>query len=189
MALREDHARFQKRRNIGRLVFIDEAGATLAMTRTRGRAVRGRPVIDRVPRNRGRVTTLLGAMAVTGVIAMATIDAATNGEVFLAFVEQVLVPSLEPGDVVVMDNLAAHKLRAVRAAIEAIDARVMFLPPYSPDLNPIELLWSWLKARLRRDKPRTSRTLDRAIARALDELPTAHCEGWVRECGYRVPRS
>lgn len=159
------------------------------MTRTHGRPPRGQPVHDRVPRNRGRVTTMLGAISLVGVVAMATIEAATSGDVFLAFVEQVLVPALQAGDIVVMDNLAAHKIRAVRTAIEAIGARIVFLPSYSPDLNPIELFWAWLKAILRRDRPRSVAALDRSIAKALDSLPNDHCRNGFRECGYRAART
>ena len=124
-----------------------------------------------------------------GVVAMATIDAATSGEVFLAFVDQVLAPALKHGDIVVMDNLAAHKIRAVRERIAAAGATLVFLPSYSPDLNPIELFWSWLKSILRRDRPRTAARLDRCIARAIDDLPPKHCRGWFRECGYRAGRT
>ena len=188
-ALREAHAAFQKRAPGRRLIFLDEAGATLAMTRVYGRAIKGRPVHDTVPRNRGRVTTMIGAMSAQGVVAMATIEAATDGAVFLAFIEQVLVPVLKAGDILVWDNLGAHKLQKVRQRLAEIGVRVVFLPPYSPDLNPIELFWAWLKAIIRRQRPRTTSALDRCIASAMETLPPKFCRNWFRECGYRAARS
>lgn len=159
------------------------------MTRSHGRAPRGRPVTDRVPRNRGRVITMLGAMSLAGVIALATIDAATDGNVFLAYISQMLVPVLRKGDIVVMDNLAAHKISAVEAAITSAGASIVFLPPYSPELNPIEIFWSWLKSQLRRERPRTRTGLDRCIAEAMEALPVAHCAAWFRACGYQLKRT
>ncbi len=159
------------------------------MTRIYGRALKGRQVHDTVPRNRGRVTTMIGAMSAQGIVAMATIEAATDGAVFLAFLDQVLIPVLKAGDIVVWDNLGAHKLQAVRDRVTAIGASVVFLPPYSPDLNPIELFWAWLKAAIRRERPRTTSRLDRCIAGAMATLPSQFCRNWFRECGYRVPRT
>jgi transposase len=159
------------------------------MTRVFGRALKGEQVHDTVPRNRGRVTTMIGAMSAQGIIAMATIEAATDGEVFTAFVQQVLIPVLKPGDILVWDNLGAHKLKIIREMLASIGVSVVFLPPYSPDLNPIELFWAWLKAIIRRDRPRTSSRLDRCIAEAMETLPRRFCRNWFRECGYRVPRT
>jgi transposase len=188
-ALREAHEVFQRRTPGRRLIFLDEAGATLAMTRLYGRAIKGQEVHDTVPRNRGRVTTMIGAMSAQGIVAMATVEAATDGAVFLAFLDQVLIPVLKRGDILVWDNLGAHKLQAVRDRLAAIGVRVVFLPPYSPDLNPIELFWAWLKAAIRRERPRTRSQLDRCIAAAMDQLPPTFCQNWFRECGYRASRS
>lgn len=132
---------------------------------------------------------MIGAMSTEGIVAMATIEAATNGAVFLAFLDQILIPVLKKGDILVWDNLGAHKLQAVRERLAAIGVRVVFLPPYSPDLNPIELFWAWLKAVIRRERPRTSARLDRCIANAMDALPPKFCRNWFRECGYRAPRT
>ena len=129
---------------------------------------------------------MLGAMSLQGVIAMATIEAATDGAVLLAYIEQVLIPVLEPGDIVVWDNLGAHKLVRVRERLAEVGVTVVFLPPYSPDLNPIELFWAWLKAIIRRRRPRTTFALDRCIAEAMDTLPRKFCRNWFRECGYRT---
>lgn len=120
---------------------------------------------------------------------MATIEAATDGVVFRAFVEEVLIPALQPGDIVVWDNLGAHKLQAVRDRLAEIGVSVVFLPPYSPDLNPIELFWAWLKALIRRRRPRTTMALDRCIAEAMDALSRKFCRNWFRECGYRAART
>ena len=166
------------------LVFIDEAGATIAMTRTHGRSPRGERVRDIVPRNRGTVLTMIGALSLAGLIAMGTINAGTSTDVFAAYVEQILVPELKPGQVVVMDNLAAHRSPRIKAAIEAAGASVLFLPPYSPELNPIELFWGWLKARLRSFKARCRDTLDRGIVASMDALPRRFIRNWFRECGY-----
>lgn len=159
------------------------------MTRVYGRALRGQQVHDTVPRNRGRVTTMIGAMSAEGIVAMATIEAATDGEVFTAFVEQVLIPVLKPGDILVWDNLGAHKLKSIRDRLASIGVSVVFLPPYSPDLNPIELFWAWLKAIIRRERPRIYTRLDRCVAAAMESLPREFSRSWFRECGYRVPRT
>lgn len=167
-------------------MFVDESGVTISMTPTRGRSPRGQRVYDHVPRNRGQVITLIGAMSLCGVIAMATIDAATSGDVFLAYVEQVLVPELKEGDIVVMDRLGAHKLARVKELIEGVGAQLRFLPPYSPDLNPIELFWAWLKEHLRRAKPRCRERVDVEVVQAMDALPREHIVSWFKECGYRA---
>lgn len=183
---RAKHEKLQRRMAGGRLVFIDESGVSTSMTPTRGRSPRGQRVYDYVPRNRGQVITLIGAISLAGLIAMATIDAATSGDVFTAYVEQILVPELRKGDVVVMDRLGAHKVARVRELIEAAGATLLFLPAYSPDLNPIELFWAWLKDRLRMAKARTRNAIDREVARAMDDLPRDHIVSWFKECGYRA---
>lgn len=167
-----------------KLVFIDEAGCHTSMTRDHAWSPSGERAHGSVPRNRGVVTTMIGAMASDGVRAMMTIEGATDTEVFDAFVEQVLVPELREGDIVVLDNLGAHKPTRIRARIEAAGARMLFLPPYSPDLNPIELCWSKLKALLKSAAARTHEALDHAIAAALKRISVEDCRAWIRHCGY-----
>src|SRR5438477_8781097 len=132
-----------------RLVFIDETWAKTNMTRTRGYAPKGQRLVDAAPHGHWHTTTFVGALTARGFIAPLVIDGAVNGELFLAYVERVLVPELRPGQVVVMDNLGSHKAAGVRQAIEAAGGRVLYLPPYSPDLNPIENAFAKLKRLLR----------------------------------------
>jgi len=127
---------------------------------------------------------MLGAMSLGGMVAAMTIESATDGDVFLAYLEQVLCPKLKPGDVVVMDNLSAHKVAGVRELIEARSAELLYLPPYSPDLNPIEQAWSKLKQLLRGAKARTTEALEQAIAQALATLTAANASAWFAHCGY-----
>ena len=154
------------------------------MTRDYARAPRGQRIGDHVPRNRGTVTTMLAAIALDGWRGMMTVEGGTSGAVFEAFVAHVLVPRLNPGDVVVWDNLGAHKTARARQLVEAAGASVVFLPPYSPDLNPIELCWSKLKNELKRLGARTREALDNAIATAMDAITTSDTAGWIRHCGY-----
>jgi transposase len=161
-----------------RLVFLDETGTHLAMTPLYGRAPRGERVHDRRPVNRGRNQTLIGALTLDGVETAMTVEGWTNGPVFLAFVVHCLVPILLPGDVVVLDNLGAHKTQDVRDAIENAGATLLFQPPYSPDLNPIEECWSKVKASLRRSKARTRDALVEAMGEALDAVTPKDSLGW-----------
>ena len=140
--LRRRFVEFAKKLDPRRLVFIDEAGSHIAMTRDYARAPRGERAVASVPRNAGTVTTMIGALDAMGVRAMMTIEGATDGEVFETFLTRVLVPKLRPGDIVILDNVGAHKTPNVRPLIEAAGASLLYLPPYSPDLNPIELCWS-----------------------------------------------
>jgi transposase len=167
-----------------RLKFIDEAGSTIAMTRTQGRAPSGERVYDSVPRNRGRVTTMLGLISLSGMEGLMTVEGGTTKKVFGQFVDQCVGPLLQRGDVVVMDNLMAHKGDEVRQAIEKTGAHVMFLPPYSPELNPIELAWSKLKSILRTLAARTREELEAAIAYAADCISQGDAVGWFLHCGY-----
>lgn len=167
-----------------KLVFLDEAGSNVGMTRDFARAPRGERAHDDVPRNRGTVTSMLGAMGLDGVRAMMTIEGATTAEVFQVFVERFLVPVLRPGEIVILDNLGAHKPAKIQALITAVGARVLFLPPYSPDLNPIEHCWSKLKALLKRMAARTRTELDVAIAESMELITTSDINGWFRNCGY-----
>jgi transposase len=156
------------------------------MTRERARAPRGKRVTARVPRNRGTVTTMIGAMSLAGVTALMTTIGATSGDVFLKFVETKLVPTLRRGDVVIWDNVGAHRSRAVREAVEATGARVKFLPPYSPDLNPIEPAWSKLKTHLRTVEPRSVEHLRSAIYAGARRITRSDAKGWFGYSGYHV---
>jgi transposase len=165
--------------------FLDESGSHIAMTPLRGRAPSGQRLQEAVPRNRGTVTTLLAAIGLEGMFALMTIEGGTSGEVFTAYVTDILVPTLKPGDIVVADNLAAHKVPAARAAIEAVGASLHFQPRYSPDLNPIEHAWSKVKQAMRRMKPRSIEELDQAFATAAGQVTQGDAQGWFDHCASR----
>lgn len=150
------------------------------MTRLYARAGRGQRVQATVPGGHWKMLTILGAMSLEGIVAAMTVEAATDGEVFLAFLDHVLCPTLRTGHVVVMDNLGAHKVDGVRQRIEACGARVLYLPPYSPDMNPIEKAWSKLKQGLRATAARTVEALDTAIANLLPTLSAQDANAWFR---------
>jgi transposase len=137
-----------------------------------------------VPRNRGVVTTMLGALTLAGLVGIMTIEGGTDTEVFDAFLLNILVPKLKRGDIVIMDNLGAHKPPVVQQRILAAGARIIFLPPYSPEFNPIEECWSKLKNLLRDYAPRTRAELDNAIARAMAKITASDALGWFRHAGY-----
>lgn len=169
---------------LGRLIFIDESGAKTNMTRLYGRAPRGQRVVDATPHGHWTTTTMISALRVDGSTADMVIESATDGATFLAYVQQVLGPTLKRGDLVIMDNLAAHKMAAVVKAIAATGAEAKFLPPYSPDLNPIEKMWSKIKAYLRKTKARTKEALWTAIGAALATVTASDARGWFTSCGY-----
>jgi transposase len=169
-----------------RLIFIDASGVNLALARLFGRAPIGERAVGSVPQNYGSNVTLLGALSSEGVQAVMTVEGATDGEVFRVFVQQVLCPTLTPGNIVLMDNLGAHKVRGIREAIEAWGAHLLYLPPYSPDLSPIEQGWSKLKTFLRGVGARTRRTLERAIRHALTTISGTDARAWFAHCGYLV---
>lgn len=171
---------------VGRLKFLDEAGSNLAMTRLYGRAARGERVFDSVPQNYGENITMLACLSEAGLNAPMTVEGAVDGRVFLVYVEQVLAPTLSQGDVVVMDNLGAHKVKGIKETIEARGAKVIYLPPYSPDLNPIEKCWSKIKTYLRAAKARTRETLEQALKEALLLVTEKDARGWFASCGYPV---
>ena len=168
------------------LVFIDETGTKTNMTRRYGRSPVGRRVGEHVPTSRWHSTTLLAAVRADGPQAPLLLEGATDADVFTAWIEQSLAPTLSPGDIVVMDNLSSHKCPAVRALIEARRATLEYLPAYSPDLNPIEKMWSKVKALLRGAKARTQAALEQAVACALDAVTHADIQGWFRSCGYTI---
>lgn len=167
-------------------MFLDESGATTQMTRTYGRAPRGERVREATPQGHWNILTLFAALTTRGLEAPMTIAEPTDGDIFLAYIEQVLCPRLRPGQVVVMDNLSAHKVSGVRELIEARGARLLYLPPYSPDLNPIEQAWSKIKQVLRSLKARTAETLDHAVAEALKTITAENAVAWFAHCGYGV---
>ena len=169
-----------------RLVFLDESGLDTRLTRTYARAPRGQRVVGRVPGGRWRRLTILGAIARDGLVAVMTVAAATSTAVFLAFLEQVLIPALRarPEVLVAMDNLAPHRAAAVRDALRRADLAHRYLPAYSPDMNPIEPAWSKLKGRLRAVAPRTIEALDAALPDALSTITPEDTRAWFRHCGY-----
>ena len=156
------------------------------MTRLYGRAVRHERVVEAVPDTRFHRTTILSSVRLDGTIVPIVFEGALNGNIFKAYVTECLVPSLRPGDVVVMDNLSSHKVSGVVAAIKGAGAMVLFLPPYSPDFNPIELMWSKMKAILRKLKVRSKELLDDAIACALDSVTLSDISGWFKHDGYAL---
>ena len=167
------------------LVFIDECGCHRAMARTHARSLRGTRAHASAPRNWGDNVSIIGALGREGPLASFYLPGAVNGEWFRLYVREVLCPKLWPGAVVVMDNLSAHKAKAVRALIEAAGARLVYLPPYSPDLNPIELAWSKLKGHLRQSAARTTEALYSAITEGLQTLSASNAQGWFAHCGYQ----
>jgi transposase len=167
-----------------RLVFIDETGTSTNMARLRGRAPRGEQLVGKIPQGHWKTTTFVAGLRATGLTAPCVIDGPMNGNAFLAYVEQVLAPSLKPGDIIVLDNLSAHKVPSVREAIEAAGARLLYLPPYSPDFNPIEQLFAKLKALLRRAAERSVAGLWNRIAGLLDQFPPNECANYFRNAGY-----
>ena len=169
----------------GRFVFIDETWAKTNMTRTYGRSLLGTRLIEKTPCGRWQTTTFLGALRSTGFIAPLTVEGAINGPLFRAWVEQHLAPVLRSGDIVVMDNLSSHKVFGIREAIEAVGGELRYLPPYSPDLNPIELAFSKLKKLLRDGAERTVDKLWRLCGRILDDFKENECRNYFQHCGYR----
>jgi transposase len=155
------------------------------MARTRGRSPRGQRLLGRVPHAHWHTSTFIGALRSSGMTAPVLFDGAINGDAFRAYVEQALAPTLGPGDIVVMDNLGSHKVRGIREAIQARGASLRYLPPYSPDLNPIELAFSKLKALLRAAAPRTTGTLTTSIGRLLGRFSPAECANYLAHAGYR----
>jgi transposase len=170
-----------------RFVFLDECGTHLAHTRAYGRAPRGARAVGAVPRNRGRVTTLIASLTAAGVGPATTRQGGTTKGVFVAYVQEEVAPALEAGQVVVLDNLGAHRAAAVREAVEARGARLLHLPSYSPDLNPIELAFGALKAALRKAGARTREALDEAIRQALAAITPEQVRGFFAHCGYPLP--
>jgi transposase len=167
-------------------VFVDESGVTTEMTRRYGRALHGARVDEGVPAGRWRTLTVLGAVSLSGWLAVMSVEAATDGDIFLAYLKHVLCPQLKPGQLVVMDNLGAHKVDGVRQLIEQTGASLCYLPPYSPDFNPIEKCWAQLKQKLRALKARSVITLQQALSEALATLTPQNATNYFRHCGYHL---
>ena len=165
-------------------MFVDETWTKTNMTRTHGRAPRGHRLVARVPHGRWKSMTFLAALRCDRIDAPCVVDGPINGTIFRAWVEQFLIPTLRPGDVVVLDNLGSHKGLAVRRAIRAAGAHLLFLPPYSPDLNPIELMFAKLKTLLRKADQRTPSAVWHRLGTILDQFTPQECSNYLRHAGY-----
>jgi transposase len=168
----------------GRLVFVDETWASTNMARRYGRAPEGERLVEPIPHGHWKITTFVAALRHGGMVAPMTCDGAINGDLFVAYVEQCLVPTPQPCDVVVMDNLSSHKRKEVRALIEKAGCTLWYLPAYSPDLNPIENAFAKLKARLRKARERTVAGLQRFLCFCTDAFPPEECANYFAHCGY-----
>jgi transposase len=166
------------------LVFVDESGANTQMTRWRGRALGGRRLVARIPQGSYQTSTLISGIRLEGPCAPWLFEGPMNGEMFLAWVEQGLAPTLRTGDLVILDNLATHKIRGVREAIQSRGARLLYLPPYSPDFNPIEPMWSKIKQILRSHAPRTETELLVAAKAAFQAISLIDCRGFFFSAQY-----
>jgi transposase len=167
-----------------RLIFIDETGVDTKMARRFGRSPRGERCLAAVPHGHWKTTTFTAGLRLNGITAPFILEGPMDGDGFLAYVEQVLVPTLEPGDIVIADNLPAHKVPGVQEAIENAGASLRYLPPYSPDFNPIEKAFAKLKAYLRKISARTVDALWDAVADAIRTFTSAHCRNYFVSCGY-----
>ena len=171
---------------VSKLVFVDESGAHTQMTRWRGRALGGQRLVAHVPLGHYQTSTLIAGIRLSGPCAPWLFQGPLNGEMFLAWITQGLAPTLQQGDVVILDNLATHKIRGVREAIEAVGARLLYLPPYSPDFNPIEPMWSKIKQTLRSLAPRTENALLLASKVAFQAISITDCHGFFFSAQYAI---
>ncbi len=183
-AARREWIENQASLDVKKLVFLDETGASTNMTRTRGRAPKGERCVASAPHGHWKTTTFIAGLRVDEITAPMVLDGPMNGAAFLAYVEQVLCPTLKSGDIIVADNLPSHKIAAARQAIEARGAKLHFLPPYSPDLNPIEKLFSKLKALLRKAAHRTVDALWSEIGSLLNAFSPDECKNYFQSSGY-----
>ena len=181
---RENWKADQARLDPQKLVFVDETGASTKMVRIRGRCRRGQRLIGKAPWGHWKTTTFTAGLRLDGITAPFILDGPMNGEAFLVYAEKLLAPSLSEGDIVILDNLPAHKVAGVREAIEARGARLLYLPPYSPDLNPIEMAFAKLKALLRKAAKRSIEALWDAIAEILHAFPPQECAAYFKHAGY-----
>jgi len=181
---REDWKRGQPRLDAAKLIFIDETGTSTNMTRLRGRCRRGQRLVAKVPHGHWKMTTFVAGLRQDGITAPFVVDAPMNGEIFMSYLEQCLVPMLSPGEIVSMDNLPAHKVAGVRETIEATGAKLWLLPPYSPDLNPIEQSFAKLKAHLRKAGERSIPALWDRIGSILQNFTPDECKNYFTHAGY-----
>ena len=170
--------------DLNKLVFFDESGVNTLMARTRGRSPKGERLVGSAPAGRYATMTLMSAVRMDGVVAPLLLDGPVNAETFAGYVEECLVPALEPGDILIMDNLPAHKSVRVTKAVEGAGCALVYLPPYSPDLNPIENMWSKVKAILRKAAARTFEALLDAVGESLRAITFEDCLGYFEHCGY-----
>lgn len=170
--------------DLDKLVFFDESGVNTLMARTRGRSPEGKRLVDSAPAGRYETLTLMSAVRLDGVVAPLLLDGPVNAETFAGYVEDCLVPALEAGDILIMDNLPAHKSVRITRAVEMAGCVLVYLPPYSPDLNPIENMWSKVKASLRKTAARSFGGLLDAVAEALRSITIEDCAGYFDHCGY-----
>jgi transposase len=182
--MREEWRKWQTGIDASKLVFLDESGVNTDMTRRYGRSKNGLRVYDHTPLNTGKTTTILSSIRIDGSTVPVFLQGALNGELFKEYIEQHLAPTLHEGDIVVMDNLRCHKVSGIREAIEKVGAYVLYLPPYSPDLNPIEEMWSKVKAFLRKVKARSIPALLSALPTAFSAVAIQDILGWFRHGGY-----
>ena len=186
---RREWAAGQPGLDVERLVFLDETWAATNMCRRYGRAPAGQRLVCPVPHGHWKTTTFLAALRVGGLTAPLVVDGAITGELFEAYVRQQLIPTLKEGDIVIMDNLACHKRAGVEAALKGAGCRCVYLPPYSPDYNPIEQVFAKLKALLRKDPERTVEGLWGRLGRSLDDFTAGECRNYFRHCGYQAKDS
>lgn len=183
-AQRECWVEHQPNMDSEKLVFIDESGVNTDMTRRYGRAVGKARVHDHAPLNTPKGTTIVSSVRLDGTTAYENFQGSLTGEKFLNYVQNTLAPTLRKGDVVVMDNLRCHKVKGVKEAVEAVGATIIYLPPYSPDFNPIEMMWSKIKSLLRKWKARTLSELHSLIPDAFSQISTGDISGWFAACNY-----
>jgi transposase len=183
---RDDFRKRLARVRPSQLIFVDESGAQTNLTRRAGRAPKGERLVDAVPNGHDQVTTMVGAIRLKGLTAGLIFEGATDTEAFATFVEQILVPQLRRGDVVVMDNLSSHKSQRIATALKSVGATLWYLPPYSPDFNPIEKMWSKIKSRIRSRAARTRLTLWNAIGKAWNAVQPHEIQAYFQSCGINA---
>lgn len=181
---RKDWHHSVKRAKAKRLIFIDETGFSTNMTKPRGYAPRGKRLVSRVPHGHWKTTTFVGGLTKSGIVAPMLLDGPINGASFKAYVEQVLAPVIRPGDLVVLDNLSSHKTAMVRKTLEDYGIRTRYLPPYGPDLNPIENAFSKLKGLVKSAGKRTIAGLWDVVGQLIDQFSSEECSNYFRHCGY-----
>ena len=172
-----------------RLIFLDESGVSTSMTRMYGRIIGGERLVDSIPGRDWRTTSIISSIRLDGTLESMTVDGPIDGDIFYLYVKDILCPSLQEGDIVVMDNLSCHKAERIEQAIKEKKSELWFLPPYSPDYNPIEKMWSKVKSYLRSVKARTQEDLDRAISEALATVSAQDAIGWFKSCSYTLMQS